>query len=72
MKKRPKVTQTGGSYNYTNKNAPKTIKSKTINKFEYKFNAFDLNYSYARNIPYEYCNFSITREPCVSTWVCAT
>lgn len=54
--------ETGGSYNYTDKNAPKTIESKEITSFEVAFTTYDLNENHDRHIPYDPCQFNLVRE----------
>lgn len=54
--------ETGGSYNYTDKNAPKTIESKEITFFEVAFTTYDLNENHDRHIPYDPCQFNLVRE----------
>lgn len=54
---------TGGSYDYTDHNAPKTIVSKEITSFEYTFPTYHLNEYYGRKIPYMgQCTFNLVRE----------
>lgn len=53
---------TGGSYDYSNPKAPKTIVSTEITSFEYTFVTDVLNQWYSRNIPYRRCTFSLVRE----------
>lgn len=54
--------ETGGSFDHTNHNAPKTITSKQIASFEYTFNTSNLNQFHDRNIPYQGCTFRLERE----------
>ena len=53
---------TGGSFDHTNRNAPKTIASKQITSFEYRFNTGNLNQFHDRNIPYQGCTFRLVGE----------
>ena len=55
----PGMQGTGGSYDYSNPKAPKTIKSKDIESFEYSFATYGINENQDRNIPYERCSFSL-------------
>lgn len=58
----PSQGGTGGNFDHTNHNAPKTISSKQITSFEYTFNTSNLNQFYDRNIPYQGCTFCLVRE----------
>lgn len=58
----PWIDPPGSSYDYTDPDAPKTIESKEIISFEYEFPAADLNEQKDRDIPYEICTFTLTRE----------
>lgn len=53
---------TGYSYNYTNHNAPKETKSKTIVSFEYSFSTTDFYNNLGKQLPYENCSFTLLRE----------
>ena len=53
---------TGGSYDYTNKKAPKTIDSKDISFFEYSFITHPIREYEGRDLPYmDRCTFSLKR-----------
>ena len=61
QKRRDDHEMTGGSFDYTNPNAPKVIQSKDITSFTYEFPVHIINTACKRNIPYDYCRFNLER-----------